>query len=691
MNEQQAGNEIVSIMREMSKRFEAEQFIDASIGIIRNGVWSIQYKDGKLDFPSVTLSRAAPFSESYAFNGSSGVPLKAGAPIRLRENPSGSVPYEIVGVQGAAGEQFFAAGNAGVVSAHTHTEDSGSRYVHPARDFSAGRVQVMSTGASLSVEVFNTQNRFHYKDGTGADAYYNGGSIDLTSNVPGSGLCRMVKVCLDPTTGDLVAVNGSTMASAMFDFLGEDDSTAIAVTDGYYPLAAIRLKNGRSIITEADIFDIRQFVIASGSGGGSGTVTSVSATATPTSVFGIAVTDPTTTPAIALTMDNQTGNTVLASPADGSSGQPAFRALVVADLPNMALIAGGRLTLSSGIPVTTSDVTAATTLYYAPYLSNVISLYDGVRWNNHTFTQLSLALSLDRHRLYDIYVYNNSGTLTLETQAWSAPTTATITNVTNVSTPTITTSANHGLSIGQLITIHGVVGATGVNNNSTDRTWRINTVPTLTTFTIVKNDNSTVSAPGAYTSGGTVTYADSTATRLTDPVLQDGVYLKTGSLTRRYLGTIRGTYAANECEDSLIRRFVWNYNNRLQRALYITDDTDSWSYGTAAWRATNNSMNNRVQVIVGISEDLVRFDHVRRSLGASFLGVSVNGFADNDARARPTSGSNVTYASNYLDYLSAGYSYLQLTERTTGTATTFFGDGGAAANELGAGIGAINA
>lgn len=78
-----------------------------------------------------------------------------------------------------------------------------------------------------------------------------------------------------------------------------------------------------------------------GSGGGSGSVTNVSATATPTSIFDISVTNPTTTPAIALSMDNQSANQVLAGPSSGGAAAPAFRALVSDDLPTVPIAKGG--------------------------------------------------------------------------------------------------------------------------------------------------------------------------------------------------------------------------------------------------------------------------------------------------------------------------------------------------------------
>jgi hypothetical protein len=88
-------------------------------------------------------------------------------------------------------------------------------------------------------------------------------------------------------------------------------------------------------------------------------------------------------------------------------------------------LANGRLTLTSGTPVTTSDVTAATTLYYTPYNGNRISLYDGTSaWTTLTFNELSLALTnYTANSNYDIWAYNNSGTVALESTIWTNNTT----------------------------------------------------------------------------------------------------------------------------------------------------------------------------------------------------------------------------------------------------------------------------
>lgn len=84
---------------------------------------------------------------------------------------------------------------------------------------------------------------------------------------------------------------------------------------------------------------------------------------------------------------------------------------------------GGRLTLTSGTPVMTTDVTSST-LYYTPYVDNRISLYDGTRWKMETFSELSLSLSVTSGKNYDVFVYDDGGTPALElSNAWTTNTT----------------------------------------------------------------------------------------------------------------------------------------------------------------------------------------------------------------------------------------------------------------------------
>jgi len=176
----------------------------------------------------------------------------------------------------------------------------------------------------------------------------------------------------------------------------------------------------------------------------------------------------------------------------------------------------GRLTLTSGTPVTTADVTAATTLYYAPYGGcNQIQTYNGFGWGTSAFTELSIAVPAVATQMYDVFVYDNAGTLTLELTAWT-------------------------------------------------------------------NDT----------------------TRATALTTQNGVYVKTGALTRLYLGSVR-TVASGQLNDSLALRHVWNYYHRVERLLARYEGTDSWSYSTATWRQANGAVANQVEIVVGVAEVLL--------------------------------------------------------------------------------------
>lgn len=90
---------------------------------------------------------------------------------------------------------------------------------------------------------------------------------------------------------------------------------------------------------------------------------------------------------------------------------------------------GGRLTLTTAVPVTTSDVSAAGTVYYTPHRNNRIVLYDGSKWVWYTFTELSQATTdatkspaaCGNNSNYDVFVWNDAGTLrATRGPAWSS-------------------------------------------------------------------------------------------------------------------------------------------------------------------------------------------------------------------------------------------------------------------------------
>lgn len=85
-----------------------------------------------------------------------------------------------------------------------------------------------------------------------------------------------------------------------------------------------------------------------------------------------------------------------------------------------SLTPGGRLTLESGVPVSTTDQTSKTTIYYTPYVHNVISLWNGSNWVPTRFTETSLALgTLTSGANYDVFGFLSSGALALEMLVWT--------------------------------------------------------------------------------------------------------------------------------------------------------------------------------------------------------------------------------------------------------------------------------
>jgi len=254
----------------------------------------------------------------------------------------------------------------------------------------------------------------------------------------------------------------------------------------------------------------------------------------------------------------------------------------------------GVLTLESGVPYSTSDQTAKTSLYFTPYKGNHVSLYNGAAWTDVTFTELTLSLSgLTADTNYDVFL-DDDGT-TLSAVAWT---------------------------------------------NGTTR-----------------------------------------ATALT---LQDGAYVKSGDTTKLYLGTFRTTASTGQCEDSVLKRYVWNNYNRKPRRLLIADSTDSWTYNTTTLRSWNNSANNRAQFVIGLSEEPVNLTFVAASSNSSGASHGTGiGLDSTSARATDSISGGGAHSvalpltSIYRGYPGIGYHYLQLLEigGSVGT-TSFYGDAG---------------
>jgi hypothetical protein len=184
-----------------------------------------------------------------------------------------------------------------------------------------------------------------------------------------------------------------------------------------------------------------------------------------------------------------------------------------------------------------------------------------------------------------------------------------------------------------------------------------------------------------YDSGGGVLALEglvwtNNTTRATALVLQDGVLVKSGATTRRYIGTIHITATTGQCEDSVKSRLVWNYYNQKPRFLHAVDNTGH-TYTTGSYRAWNNETTlgvTRYEWVQGVVEGWIEnrlqsnmytaggatasgFDGI--AIDATNVGTVYVQFSDQQVTAGQL--NQLGLFMEYL-YLSIGYHYAQITE-----------------------------
>jgi len=282
----------------------------------------------------------------------------------------------------------------------------------------------------------------------------------------------------------------------------------------------------------------------------------------------------------------------------GSTAAPAFATSIPTSVLNISGINDFRLTCSSGNPVPNSDVSSSGTIYLCPYKGNNIALYDGsTRWTILTSSQVSLALTATSGVVYDVFAYNNSGTLTLETLAWS-----------------------------------------------------------------------------------------NTTTRATALVYQDGVLVKNGATTRRYVGSFYA-HGSNVTQDTAGNRAVYNAVNRTRRPLAGSIGTASWTYASTTIRAANSNTTNgqgRVSFLNGLDEDAVEATYSTQVQGTSVtVGNIYLGLDSTSASTSPsiagvsTIGANsaVSVMARTCKLAGIGYHFLQALESSSAAGSeTFYGN-----------------
>ncbi len=299
-------------------------------------------------------------------------------------------------------------------------------------------------------------------------------------------------------------------------------------------------------------------------------------------------------------------------------------ATYVGEAFGFGLVPCGRLTLTTATPVTVTDVTAATTIYYALHTGKLVPLWNGTRWIIYAISELSLALTSNSGHTgyqqsgknFDLFIYDDGGTVRLCTgPAWTNDTTR--------------------------------ADALGRK----DGRW---------------TNNASIVLRFGSSSGNTVTAAANRAL---------------------YVGTMRAS-ANGQCEDSLAKRFLWNCFNRVARAMRVTEGTDTWTYTTNSYRQANNSAANQLDFVRGLDEDAVAASLVGgyyNSASAILAYVAIGLDSTTTPATGTLVSANTPPAASAMGIATAswhgvpglGRHYLAWLERSpTGGTTTWLGDVG---------------
>lgn len=228
----------------------------------------------------------------------------------------------------------------------------------------------------------------------------------------------------------------------------------------------------------------------------------------------------------------------------------------------------------------TGDVTvgvaqSVTGIVYTPYTGNQVPIYNGSNMVMTAFSELTLTLASSHvaNAIYDVCVFNDSGTVRLGTgPAWSTSTAGSGTRGTGAGTAQISRVQGFWTN---------AVSITATNGAST--------------YSVAVNQCTIVGTILVSGSNGVLTY-------------------------HRTWGQSR----------------VWpsfNFYNRQDVALLVGDSTSSWTYSSATIRPANNDANNKMSVLVGLAEEIVDFRYTQRSGASSGNPTCVNGFGYNATAA----------------------------------------------------------
>ena len=276
----------------------------------------------------------------------------------------------------------------------------------------------------------------------------------------------------------------------------------------------------------------------------------------------------------------------------------------------------GRLTLTTAVPVLTSTVTAAASVLYTPYNGSQFPVWNGSAFVSQQFAEFSQALSdttLSPAAAVSGAVYDIFG--------WYNSGTSTLSFTrgpawTNATTRGYTLSRVQGLLVNASSIFNGPAAGYGVY------------VGTIMTDA----------------GGATVTFNPT-------PAAASG-------------GPTGGAWVG-----------LWNTYNRAPLEAVVQDNKASWSYSSAAWRASDNSNNNRVTWIMGLAEWPMHAIFAEGiTSGAATFSLGLDSVSSPSGQAGTVYNNAGTATAVYATPAQVGQHYIQgLEYETTGGTATIIG------------------
>lgn len=284
---------------------------------------------------------------------------------------------------------------------------------------------------------------------------------------------------------------------------------------------------------------------------------------------------------------------------------------------------GGRLTLTSGVPVLSSAVIGAAGVIYTPYLGNTVPQWGGAAWSSTPFAEISQTLSDTTNSpaaavaggFYDLFVWFKAGVATLSRgPAW-----------TNATTRSLALTRTLGFPVNALAITNGPASGYGLYAG-------------------------TIACDAG---GATVTFNST-------PAAASG-------------GPTGGAWIG-----------LWNEFNRVPVVAVEQDNKTTWTNNASTWGPSDASTKNRISAVVGQIEDSISITFVQGQVGAqggqAMVGIGINStsapsgviaITPNTANSGVSSQGSPTARIDTLPTL--GLSYYQALEWSNSTSSTYYG------------------